>query len=164
MNDLLLQFGLSNLIVSLLLALSAYLVQTKAKRPMLAHLLWLLVLVKLITPPVFNLNLIEWTASSTPEVMPFVGSGALSMIPAGAPAIDWAAQSKFVLLLLWGLGSAVVFTISLARVFRFDRLMHQASKPAQGELQFIATELAGMLGLQKAPRVYTSSANISPMV
>ncbi len=164
MNDLLLQFGVSNLIVSLLLALSAYLVQTKTKRPVIAHLLWLLVLVKLITPPLFNLNLIEWTATPSAELLPFVGAGAVSMAPSIETGIDWAAESKFFLLMLWSVGSAIVLCISLARVVRFDRLMQRASKPAGEELQFIARQLAGKLGLQKIPTVYTSSANISPMV
>lgn len=59
MIDLLLGFGLSNLFISMLLAAVAWTVQKKTQKPLLAHLLWLLVLVKLVTPSIFTLPLVE---------------------------------------------------------------------------------------------------------
>ncbi len=55
MTDLLLQFGLSNLVLSLLIAAAAWGVHLAGRWPSVAHLLWLVVLVKLVTPPVVAL-------------------------------------------------------------------------------------------------------------
>lgn len=46
------QIGLSNACISLALAIFALVVEVTVKRPHLAHLLWLLVFVKLVTPPI----------------------------------------------------------------------------------------------------------------
>ncbi len=54
MFDLLIQTGLSNAVIAMLIAILAMVVGWKARRPQLAHLLWMLVLVKLITPPLFT--------------------------------------------------------------------------------------------------------------
>src|SRR5438128_1279081 len=48
---MLVQVGLSNVLVAAVLALVAVIVGRVARRPALTHALWLLVLVKLITPP-----------------------------------------------------------------------------------------------------------------
>ena len=55
MMDLLLQMGLSNACFALVLALVAMTVGARARRPHLAHLLWLLVFVKLVTPPLVTI-------------------------------------------------------------------------------------------------------------
>ena len=59
MIDLLLGFGLSNFCISMLLAAVAWTVQKKTQKPLLAHLLWLLVLIKLVTPSFFTVPLME---------------------------------------------------------------------------------------------------------
>ena len=55
MMDSLFQTGLSNACISLALALIATAVGALTKRARVAHLLWLLVFVKLITPPVVTI-------------------------------------------------------------------------------------------------------------
>ena len=59
MIDLLLKFGLSNLCLSALMAAAAWTIQKKTDKPLLAHLLWLLVLVKLVTPAFLTVPLLE---------------------------------------------------------------------------------------------------------
>lgn len=54
MTDFLLPFLLSNLITSTFLALLAWGVQRSGRSPLLAHFFWTLVLVKMVTPPVFT--------------------------------------------------------------------------------------------------------------
>src|SRR5262245_33445156 len=53
----LLAIGLANALAAAVLALPAVLVSRSRRRPALAHALWLLVLLKLVTPPLFNVNL-----------------------------------------------------------------------------------------------------------
>jgi len=55
MTDLILQIGLSNACLSLALAVVAVVVGATVRRPGLTNLLWLLVLVKLVTPPVVSI-------------------------------------------------------------------------------------------------------------
>ncbi|MDP6633967.1 MAG: M56 family metallopeptidase [Phycisphaerae bacterium] len=55
MTDLLLKIGLSNACFALALAIVALVVGKTTKRPHLANLLWLLVLVKLVTPPLVTI-------------------------------------------------------------------------------------------------------------
>ena len=52
--DTLLALGLANAACAAVLAVPAYLVSRYGKRPALAHALWLLVLLKLVTPPVLR--------------------------------------------------------------------------------------------------------------
>jgi polyhydroxyalkanoate synthesis regulator phasin len=74
MTDLLLQFGVSNLIVSLALAVVAWAVHATGRRPLVAHLLWVLVLAKLVTPPILTVPVLPAPArfkmivSNTPIV------------------------------------------------------------------------------------------------
>src|SRR5262245_51103392 len=53
----LLSWVVSNVILALLLALAAWVAQRWLLRPAIAHILWLLVLVKLVTPPLVSVPL-----------------------------------------------------------------------------------------------------------
>jgi hypothetical protein len=55
MTDLLLQGVLSNICISLVLAIGALIVGSSLKRPQLAYLLWLLVFIKLMTAPLISI-------------------------------------------------------------------------------------------------------------
>jgi beta-lactamase regulating signal transducer with metallopeptidase domain len=63
----LVQIGLSNAVVALLLAVVAALVGALARKPALTHTLWLLVLLKLVTPPLVRVP-VGWSepARTTP--------------------------------------------------------------------------------------------------
>lgn len=66
--DRLLEIGLANAVVALMLAVVALLVSRWSRRPALVHALWLLVLIKLVTPPILPLPLPWWQAPSEPVV------------------------------------------------------------------------------------------------
>jgi len=88
MTDLLLRVGLSNLVLSLLLALVAWAVHRTGKRPYLAHMLWLVVLVKLVTPPVVSLPgiaLPQWAAGVAEAQPPAVS---MELPPAPPTALN----------------------------------------------------------------------------
>src|SRR5262245_4096329 len=53
----LVEIGLSNVLVSAALALVAITVGLVCRRPAVTHALWLLVLLKLVTPPLFRVSL-----------------------------------------------------------------------------------------------------------
>jgi beta-lactamase regulating signal transducer with metallopeptidase domain len=64
--DTLLQVGLSNAVAAAALALLAVLVGAVCRRPALAHGLWLLVLLKLLTPPLVRVP-VPWPTPAAPE-------------------------------------------------------------------------------------------------
>lgn len=68
MTDFFFQMGLSNACFSLALAIVAMVVGAKAKRPHLAHMLWLLVFVKLVTPPIATIPIVTIPAQGETAV------------------------------------------------------------------------------------------------
>src|SRR5688500_15562071 len=65
----LLHVGLANLLCASALAVAAALVGRYARRPALTHSLWLLVLLKLVTPPFFTLPVLELPAPPAPPTL-----------------------------------------------------------------------------------------------
>ena len=174
MTDLLLQIAVSNVCIALVLAILAVIVESTAKRPALAHLLWLLVFVKLLTPPMVTIPIITMPGT-TVSVTAAIPSDLLGSAPQIArsefdvflaekmrPAV--LEQFKTVLLLTWFLGSGSVLIWSLARVYRFNRLLRIESKVAPHALQTTAMKIAIRLGLKSIPIIATTSARIYPLV
>src|SRR4051794_27674252 len=134
--EMLLHVGLSNAVAALALALLALLAGRLCRRPAVVHGLWLLVLLKLLTPPLFWIEVPSWPApprASTdadplavvplqmalaapdaarpPEAAPAAGA---ARVPERAawPWLTW-------LLGLWVAGSACWFGLALCRLARF---------------------------------------------
>lgn len=173
MMDLLLQMALSNACFAFALALGAVAAGAKAKRPHLAHLLWLLVFVKLVTPPLVTVPVGIFSpppqkvdagarafgAGAQPTALETVpGSSLLSRF---APLGNRATPG---LVALWLLGSAVVLVWSMARVYRFGRLLAAESDVPPPELREEAERMARRLGLATTPTICTTTAHLSPMV
>ena len=186
MMDALFEFGFSNLIVASALALIACVVQATGKHQNITHLLWLLVIAKLVTPPIVSAPVV---------VMPdlLVTSPAVSLeLPASAESMQSfsGAQSEeaserqstaiFPTALLsmfsvhsngfirvvgfvWLVGSGLLAAWSLMRIVQFHRLMNRASEEGSTELQGAAQRIAKSLGLASAPQVLTTRAHLSPM-
>lgn len=177
MIEFLLQFGISNLCVALALALVAWAVHATRKQPFLAYGLWLLVLAKLVTPPILTIPVVpipELTIDAADALGSVAGLEATSLdgvrltiaegtVTAGATAAI-VEHGKTGLVLLWVLGSAGVLAWSLVRIYRFNRLLRMASEVAPPELQDVASEVAQRLGLKRVPTICTTSARLSPMV
>src|SRR6516225_243410 len=63
----LMHLGLANAVCAAVLAVLALLVGRYLRRPALTHCVWLLVLIKLVTPPFFSLKLPWLPAPPSPE-------------------------------------------------------------------------------------------------
>ena len=174
MTDLLLQIAVSNVCISLALAVAALLVERIAKRPAIAHLLWLLVFVKLLTPPIVTIPVFTIPAPADTMPLDIDGPTAGVAVEADAGAFDvspaeetnptvWE-QTEPALLLAWLFGSGFILIWSLVRVYRFDRLLRTGSETAPPELQARAARIAGRLGLRSVPTIRTTSAQLSPLV
>ncbi len=173
MIDLLLQMGLSNACFALALAVVAVVAGRRATRPHLAHLLWLLVFVKLVTPPLVTIpvglfpqqpdHAAANAGAFRPNQLSAVAETALESALLSSIAPMWN-RAKSCIATLWLLGSVVVFVWSMARVWRFGRLLAAESDVASQELQEKADRMARQLGLATAPTIRTTAACLSPLV
>ena len=179
MTDFFLQIGLSNACFSLALAIVAMVVGAKGRRPHVAHLLWLLVFVKLVTPPIVSIPIV--TIAQQHESTAAINSNSQSPLSlAGNREFDvdekpnaWGLARIGVVALrhgkewfppIWLLGSVVVFGWSMVRVSRFGRLLAAESEVAPQQLQTAAAKIARRLGLNRIPTIYTTSTRLSPLV
>lgn len=184
MSNLFMQIGLSNACFSLALAIIAMVVGAKARRPHLAYLLWLLVLVKLLTPPLVSVPVIILPELDEPVAAVIDNSpqqivrqdgmapvalsaeiegteNTLTIAGVGSQMLHYARASMPP---IWLFGSVVVLAWSLIRVYRFNRLLTAESEVAPQKLQTAAMSVAQRLALSKTPTIYTTSARLSPMV
>jgi beta-lactamase regulating signal transducer with metallopeptidase domain len=180
MTDLFFQSTVNNVCLSLALALIAATVGWTLKRPLIAHLLWILVLLKLLTPPLVTIPALPMPVLTETEIpvkpktiAPLGLENAAtahtieSAEAAYVPVIETftaAIHGRQWLLLAWILGSGIVFARSLFQVLRFHSLLLKKTENPNPEIQAQATAVATSLGLRSIPTILTTAANISPMV
>ncbi|MBQ7590410.1 MAG: M48 family metalloprotease [Verrucomicrobia bacterium] len=152
--DTFFQVILSNILIAAALAGAAWAVERWLKRPLLAHLLWLLIFVKLLCPPLLEVEAPLLSQTGTAAVEASWHSAALQL---------WA-QAQTLILVCWLTGSAFVLISSLTRVFRFNQQISRYSIPAPEDIQRLARELAPRLKVKKLPRILITPARLSPLV
>jgi beta-lactamase regulating signal transducer with metallopeptidase domain len=182
----------SNALVASVLAIFAFAV-SRWRRPALAHGLWLLVLLKLVTPPLFPVNVsailpgIPADCSSSnasridlePIRMESLSPDELAValllveqLPQAGPEPEAAAPAaahqnsiswQAWLVPLWLGGSLVWLRLTARSVARFQRLLGSA-RQAPAALQSQAAELASRLGLARCPQVWLVPGAVSPMI
>ncbi len=168
-----------NTLLSLALALVAAAAGLAFRRPAVLHLLWLLVLVKLLTPPLVPLPVIPATwgaAPAAPEPAAQPPGAYRELSPGGAAAAAGPAVTaggiarravtdiQHGLFWAWLLGSSVLGTLSLYRAWQFHRLLARESLPADRALQAAAETMAAAVGLAIVPKIRLTAANLSPLV
>ncbi len=153
MTEVLLRMGLSNALFAPALALLATGVGATVRRPQLAHLLWLLVLLKLVTPPLVTIPVVAIPQAPTTAAavdayarlgLPFAGRHAPAAIGDGGarvaapvssrpPRSSFGALTRKWLPLLWLTGCGLVCAASLFRAARFNRLLTRECRQASRE-------------------------------
>ncbi len=164
------EIALSNVVISLGLAIFAFVLGFVVKRPRLMYLFWLIVLVKLVTPSLVTVPVAAFPGqveitnlSQLEEGAPaIVDDGGL--IPASTPWYALSSNATETLAVLWLLGSMIIIVVSLTRVYRFNRLLRKESIAGSPELQVTAARIASCLNLKAVPTIYTTSARLTPMV
>jgi beta-lactamase regulating signal transducer with metallopeptidase domain len=175
----LVQLGLSNLLISGAIGLLAFGVHRRGRYPALAHLLWVLALVKVVTPPVLSMPLAVLPAAAPADgsasfVAPATrlgeAPGAAAALPTTGAGVTWAwlgeglaTYGPVVLVAIWLLGSGIVALASARRIRRFSRLLAATSTPAPAAVQRAASTVAYELGVRPAPLVAVSAAELAPM-
>ena len=182
----LVEIGLSNALAATLLACLVLAITRWVRRPTVRHALWVLVLLKLVTPSFVTVPTpihLEWVksaetapapAASTPRVLfphtATYGAGASqTAIPPAPQAIWWQTIAENLpapavcLLIVWVSTVLVVLLWRMAGVARFAWGLRQAW-PADDELQIEAERLAHGYGLPRSPRVLLIPGCANPML
>ena len=188
MTDFLIQATLSNFVVASILAVVAWVVQRQVRSASLSNLLWALVLIKLITPPLVSIPVLEVPSISSSSVLQTELSSALTppmglgIVELGNGSIaekalivtsDATKQSNFaaigmrnvtVSLIVWLVISGILFVISAFRIFRFHRLLKATSSVHDNLSNGLSIEVAKQLGIKVHPNILVTQANIAPFV
>ena len=181
MVDFLLHATVNNLIVSACLALIAWTVQKRIRSASLANLLWALVLVKLVTPPIFCMPLLELPrvaqVDAGPAIVSEFGSpehlirqvdheatlGPAVPLPV-APSEPTGKQVVNFASIVWIATSLTLLVVSSWRIACFHRSLRANSREDRGRLRQLATTEARRIGLSICPPVVVTVANIAPFV
>lgn len=181
MNNLLV-FAAHNTVFAIVFALVVYGLTRVWRNPPVAHVLWLLVLLKLVVPPVVH---VDWLAlqlpdstsaygqriadgtqgvSQQPQVASRDTDQPMDQTTAQAVVVrakehDFAARitvfwihARPIVFWFWLGGAALSVVVAATRIVRFERLL-QDTLPAPERLQRLTREIAGKIGIRRVPDV-----------
>jgi beta-lactamase regulating signal transducer with metallopeptidase domain len=180
MSEVLLRLALTNAGLAALLAVPAALASVCLRgRPALAHGLWLLVLLKLVTPPLVRVPM-GWPAQE-PDLAPVITEAPppeptcpaqlreepepVAVAPVAPPAAepeapwDWRAP----LVLTWLGGAVVVWAVAWERLARLGRVLGRVPEASE-DIRERVTALCARLGLRRAPRAWLVPGVVPPML
>ena len=146
---------LSNVLLALLLSLAAWSVQRR--RPAIAHTLWVLVLIKLVTPPLVSVPLGE----SPVESACAAGTCDCGQHTQGQTFV--ANTLPWVLLSLWLAGAGATAWVAWCRWSQFRRLVALAI-PAPADWQSLSESLCSELSIRELPEILVVPGQLPPMV
>jgi|GEM_PF-3335591 len=189
------QFGsvvFSNVVISLVLAFIAAFVGKLNVAPQIRRTLWVLVLLKLVTPPLFEVQL-PFSINASSVESRNVPTGALAIdsmadldqaetsaiqepltakdgsaladvSPTAQPASPrWNVNPFSFALACWFVGSVVFLTIAVARLRKLRAVLAHA-RPATPEVDTLIQRFGAQLGLKALPRAVAVNASVPPMV
>jgi len=165
--ELFLRIVLINTATASLLALAVALIGLALRRPAVMHVLWLIVLIKLFTPPLVEVETLPsaWF-SSTAETVAFEN------VPATAPTVTSMVSpppaSRGLSLSaigvgIWFTGAASILLLALWRTSRFQRFVADSPEASPALLRRAST-LARRIGLAHAPQLRLIAGQVSPML
>jgi beta-lactamase regulating signal transducer with metallopeptidase domain len=186
-----LRAALANAVLVALLAPVVAVAGRLGRRPALRHALWLLLLLKLVTPPLVPVP-ISWPEPAPPALpvadrsidhypltLPVVlsdpvGTDAagppddavadpLPVFPKGAAIPHLVLSWQHALLAVWLAGSLAWCLLVLGRSLRFQRLLRHVT-PAGPLVEQRAATLAARLGVRSLPRIGLAHAPIPPLL
>jgi beta-lactamase regulating signal transducer with metallopeptidase domain len=148
---------ISNILLASLLALAAWCVQRWLQKPATARMLWILALVKLVTPPMVSVPLVE-----------LPGAVACSLGACGCPGHAGSTAIVlntflWVLLAAWLGGAGATAWVAWRRWTRFRELVIHA-RPAPREWQTLAARLSAELSLPRSPEILAVPGRLPPLV
>jgi beta-lactamase regulating signal transducer with metallopeptidase domain len=162
---------LGNAAVAALLALVALFVGCVVRSPAIRHAVWVIVLLKLVTPPLFDVPLRVLPAPATPHPEVRNPNFEIRQQPVEHQSADAAAVSGSAfpiglvdwLIAAWVVGAVAWFAWQGRRVVRFRRRVRNA-EDAPPEVVEAAARIAEALGLTRVPGVKLVAGIGSPML
>jgi beta-lactamase regulating signal transducer with metallopeptidase domain len=130
----------------------------RIRQPELMHGLWILVLLKMMTPP-----LLPWNVLPSPFAVAEPEPALATLTPAVLTPLKPAISPGTVLMIILALGSIGLAALLLVRVVRFQRLIRQG-RFASPDLLARAEQIARRIGLAAPPMILTLPAGISPVL
>lgn len=185
MVDYLVAATLSNLLVSTILAALAWVVQRKIASPRLMNLLWAVVLINLVTPPIVAIPVLivpSVAGSNIPASAGMVTNHIVTDHDArpgaildtnfvsfdrslndlmASPATVVKLSSARLTLVVWIVVSAILLAVSAVRILRFHCLLRATARVHQELSRGLASSVSRQFGLRKAPNLLVTSANIT---
>ncbi len=171
----LLEWIISNTAVAIFLGFAATVAARFARLPALSHALWLLALVKMITPPLFQVSVpvnafekVETISVASHSVSGRIEEDRIENLGTNAlPENRSDLQTRFswqaMLLALWIIGSLTWFTLAGRRAFRFNGWLRKAN-PTSPELDDLVQSVAQRLNLSRLPRAVMFEGIASPLL
>ena len=180
MADFLIHATISNLIVSAFLAGLAWAFQQSARSVVIANLLWTIVLIKMLTLPLFLLPMIEIEnlspvvqtqesiaelvrTNANPSGLPLSAHGSFASGPTPVAATGASLWIRG-MILAWIAVSTILLIVSLVRVVRFEFLLRHNSVLAPNNIKKTGLDLSIKMGLRRNPMIVVSNAHIAPFV
>jgi beta-lactamase regulating signal transducer with metallopeptidase domain len=152
----LLSWVASNVVLSLVLVAAAWVAQRWLLRPAVAHTLWVLALVKLVTPPLVTVPLGEPPAHTACAL----GTCGCAHHP---PAQDFARDTlPWLLLAAWSAGAGTKAWVAWRRWAWFRRLAAHA-RPAPPEWRALAARLSAELSIRRPPEILVVPGRLPPL-
>ncbi len=191
--EFLIQTALANALAATMLAMVvAGLGLILSRRPAVIHCLWLIVLVKLVAPPLFAVPFGNFGTESeavphqvvaevdaVPLVVHFEPTVAPSEVPTHYAAESFEAvvvdptvaaitaiepEIPWVAIgVVWLVGAVVMAVVAVVRIVQFQRLLNEA-EPAESIVEGEVGVLAARMGLRRAPLVSFIEGRLTPML
>lgn len=153
----LLIIGLANSLAALILAVCVRVLARFQLPPAVTHALWVLVLLKLVSPPLFLLML-----NITPHgVSTSLNLTTDSVLPMGGAI--WLPQIVLGIGIVWAVGAAVQLIRQTLVFLKFIQRVNRHSHPATADVQALVREVAEELGVRRPPRILLCDV-CSPML
>lgn len=183
----LLQIGLTNAVLSAILATLVLAITRFYKNPHVAHVLWMVVLLKLVTPPLVDVPISfvsDWNATELSSPTPKeLRTSQLSTTPASELPNGTALESTvtfevleerpsepkkrvlwpFYLGMVWLGGSVLYALVAGVRILRFHLGLNGSGAPSDTLIR-IGESVAKELGLKQCPTLRVTDARLGPMV
>jgi beta-lactamase regulating signal transducer with metallopeptidase domain len=187
MEDLI-RIALSNAVAAIAMAgIVAILSPVLARRPAVVHALWTLVLLKLVTPPLFevpvdrievektadlpsfaaaedaDLEVLDWAWPNSSDVLTFDLAVDPPTVAESEPRPIDAATAWRLLGAAWLAGTLATAALAAFRILRFQRRLRDAS-PAGDVVEDEVAALSAAMGLRRPPLVGFIDARVAPML
>jgi TonB family protein len=155
-------YVLTNTVTAALFALAAAAIARFSHRPVLWYALWLVVLLRLLAPPIFAIDLaipdLGRESASHGAAAVSVNGGAVALKNFGISL-----SPPVLIAILWASGAMVVIGFAIAQSNQLRQIL-VASEPAPKILDNRVADLCRQLGLRRAPPTVVVKDRVPPML